>query len=87
MISFPLSFLLLPYAAVLAFVLIMALMTVFHFIRYSETTGASFLAIFLYIAGTVYILFFTWQLLKDVDWNVPIEISTIFAQSSTAFPL
>jgi hypothetical protein len=87
MIVFPLWMLALPYLAVAVFVAVMALFTMFHFVKYSETTFVSFVAVLLYLAGTAYILFFTWQALQGTDWRYPVEIKTVFSGSNDAFTL
>lgn len=82
MIVFPLWVLAIPYLLVAAFVAIMAFFTIFHFVKYSETTFVSFVAVLLYLAGTAYILFFTWQAVQGTDWRYPVEVRTIFSRSN-----
>jgi hypothetical protein len=85
MISFPLWVLAIPYLVVAALCAIFALFTISHFVKYAETTMVSFAATFLYLAGTAFILFFTWQALQGTDWQHPIVIQTIFSSGADAF--
>ncbi len=87
MIAFPLWTIVIPYLLVAAFVAVLALFTMYHFVKYSETTKVSFVAVFLYLAGTAYILFFTWSALRDADWQQTINFATVFAQSDVPFDL
>lgn len=87
MIVFPLWFLAIPYLLVAAFVAVMAVFTIFHFVKYSETTFVTFIGVLLYLAGTAYILFFTWQALEGTEWRYPVEIRTLFSRSDDAFIL
>lgn len=87
MITFPLWLIVIPYLLVAAFVAVLALFTIYHFVKYSETTFMSFVAVVLYLAGTAYILFFTWQALQGTDWHYPVQFRTIFAASDEPFTL
>jgi len=75
MLSFQLGVLLVPYFLVLAGTAALAWFNIQHLIHYGETSKVSFMATFAYLAGTVYILFFTWSSLQGVDWRQPIVIT------------
>jgi hypothetical protein len=69
MISVAFALILVPYVAVAAFFLVMALVHVQHLVHYGATTKASFLATFAFLAGATLILFTTWFLLQGTDWT------------------
>lgn len=88
MISFPTYLFLIPYAIVFVLVAVLSVFTIWHFIRYSETTVVAFLITFVYLAGTAYILFFTYGAAKDVDWQRPITVSgEVFTADPEGFRL
>ncbi len=74
MLSFPLILILIPYGVVVALFLFIAAYSVHNLVRYGATTGTSFLATFAFLAGAVFVFFFTWQALAKTDWNEPINI-------------
>ena len=81
MITFPFSFVLIPYGLFLAVFLIFALINVYHMVHYGATTFISFLVTFAFMAGSAFILYFTWQLLAGVDWGMPVELGNAFANN------
>ena len=83
MISFPFAVILLPYGLTVLFFALMATINVFHLIHYGATTGISFIITFLFLAGAVFILFFTWQELQAVNWNhmITLDLPTVGASS------
>lgn len=79
MITLSLASILIPYAVVVAFFLIFALVNIYHMIHFGETTKVSFLVTFAFYAVSVLILFFTWQALQGTDWQQAISLD-IFNQ-------
>lgn len=74
MISFPFSVILIPYGLVVVFIGIFALANIMHLIHYGATTAVSFVVTFSYIAGIVFMFYFTGVALADVDWQAPVVI-------------
>lgn len=72
--SFPLYFITFPYLLFLFIYLIFILVDVYHLILFSEVSFVSFLMTFVFLAGAVYILFWTWQLAQPIDWNQTISL-------------
>lgn len=77
--SFPLFYLLFPYAFFLLIYLIFILMDIYHLILFSEMSLISFFMTFLFLAGVVYGLYWTWQLSLPTDWK---QMITIFQNIS-----
>lgn len=75
-VSFPLFLLLVLFGLVVVAVGIYAFLNIEHLIHYGETTGVSFGVTFAWLAGTVLIFFFTWQLLQGTNWKQPIVIGS-----------
>jgi threonine synthase len=75
MLTFPTSLFLIPYGLVAVFVVLLAIVNVLHLVHYGATTKLSFAVTFAFLAGMVFIFFFTWRQLEDVDWQRPIEIA------------
>ncbi|MFH2063081.1 MAG: hypothetical protein ABIJ46_02905 [bacterium] len=73
--SFPLALLLIPYAIAVAIFVVVALLNAHHLIHYGAANRTSFLFTLAFLAGTAAIGFLTYQLLIDVDWQVPISVS------------
>ena len=86
-VTFTLGLALIPYALVLLFVIGYGIFAVYHLVHYGATTGLSFTITFAYLAGTIFILFFTWQALNGVDWRQPITFSPPTSLSMPAAPL
>ena len=86
-VSFPLYFLLVPYAVVLLLFAFIAFFNVYNLVRYDATTGPTFLATFFFMAGGATVLFLTWQELKGVDWTMMVEFGTSLSASLPTIPL
>jgi ABC-type maltose transport system permease subunit len=54
--------------------LIFGLVALYHIIRYGQVNFGTFLAAFIYIAGSIVILFFSYQYLSQIDWSVGLTI-------------
>jgi len=76
--SFTFGLILIPYFLVVGLCLGYAAFAIHHLVHYGATTKLSFLVTFTYLAGTAFILFFTWQALAGVDWSEPIDIAPSF---------
>ncbi len=83
MFSFSLSLILIPYGIVVLVFAGLALFSVHNLVKYGATTHASFLATFAFLAGAVFVFFFTWLTLKDVDWGQQISVGLPTAVIST----
>lgn len=73
-IAFPFAIILIPYGLIVAFFAVLAIVNVFHLVGYGATTGPSFAVTFLFLAGAVFILFFTWEGVKGTDWEAPVTL-------------
>jgi hypothetical protein len=69
MLSLSFALILIPYALVVGFFAVMALIHVQHLIHYGATTKISFVATFAFLAGATLVLFTTWYLLRGTDWS------------------
>ena len=74
-----LSLILIPYGLLLAIFAIFSIVSLLHLVRYGSRTFFSFFVTFIYLAGTVLLLYSTAFLLSDVDWAT----SLIQLESST----
>jgi protein-S-isoprenylcysteine O-methyltransferase Ste14 len=73
--SFPIGLLLIPYAIMVLLFLLLAIMNVYHLVRYSATSRTSFLFTLIFMAGTIIIAFISWQALGNVDWSAGISLN------------
>lgn len=87
MISISLSALLIPFGLAVAFFVVLAFINVYHLVHYGATTGVSFLVTFLFLAGGVFVLFFTWQELRDVDWSQSMDFGIPLMSAPAKAPL
>ncbi|MEY4744340.1 MAG: hypothetical protein RL272_285 [Candidatus Parcubacteria bacterium] len=74
MISFPLSFVLIPYGVVILVFAFLAMYSVHNLVKFGATTHASFVATFAFLAGAVFVMFFTWFALRGTDWTQEITL-------------
>lgn len=74
MLSLSFALILIPYAFVVGFFAVMALIHVQHLIHYGATTKISFIATFAFLSGAVLVLFTTWYLLQGTDWSQQISV-------------
>jgi len=72
MIAFPLSLLLIPYGLAVAVTLVFAVVNVFHLVHYGATTKTAFAVTFAYLAGLVFLCYFTWTNVQGVNWQMPL---------------
>jgi hypothetical protein len=86
MLAFPLSLALVPYAIVVAVFLVFAFFNIHHLIRYSATTGSSFIFTALFLMGSTAIFAATWFVLGDVDWARTVTIDFANAVAPAAAP-
>lgn len=82
MISFPLSLVLIPYGIIILLFIFLAAYSVHNLVKYGATTNASFVATFAFLAGAVFVMFFTWQGLKGTDWTQEISFGSPFSAAS-----
>ncbi|KKU07047.1 MAG: hypothetical protein UX10_C0016G0002 [Candidatus Magasanikbacteria bacterium GW2011_GWA2_45_39] len=82
--TFPLYLVLFPYYFFLAIFAIMALIDVYHLARFSSVNFGSFLATFLFLSGTIYILYWTFSVLSPIDFQ---QIVTTFQNFTLNPPL
>lgn len=78
--SFPLYYILLPFAIFGAIYVIFILMDLYHLVHFAEVHFAAFFATFVFFAGTTYILFWSWTLLQPINWQ-----ETVTVLQSTSF--
>lgn len=79
MFSFPLSLILIPYGIVVLLFVFLAAYSVHNLVKYGATTNSSFVATFAFLAGAVFVFFFTWQGLKGTDWQQEISFGSPFS--------
>ncbi len=79
MFSFPITLILIPYGVIVALFLFMSLYSIHNLVRYGATSHGSFLATFAFLAGAVFVFFFTWQALIGTDWSQQINIAIPFS--------
>ncbi|MFA5359986.1 MAG: hypothetical protein WC349_03460 [Patescibacteria group bacterium] len=72
--TIPLIAFLFLYLLFLVVWLIFSLIALFHIIRYGQVSFGTFIAAFLYIAGSIVILFFSYQYLSQIDWSIGLTI-------------
>lgn len=75
MITFPFAAILVPYALVLLFAAVMAVINVTHLIHYGATTRVSFLITFIFLAGAALIVFTTWKMTEETNWMQPVSFN------------
>lgn len=74
MLSFPLWVTLIPYAIFLIIFIAFAWVDIHHLVLFGSFDVAGFLATFLFLAVSAYLLFLTWQMLATVDWNATVTL-------------
>jgi hypothetical protein len=57
--------------------LIFSLIALYHILRYGQISFTSFLAIFMYVAVSVILLFLAFEYLSQIDWSVNLTIFKI----------
>ncbi|MEK7189399.1 MAG: hypothetical protein AAB666_00250 [Patescibacteria group bacterium] len=72
--AFPLFYILFPVALFAVIYAVFILMDVYHLISFAEVHFMSFFMTFIFLAGIVYISFWTWTLAQPIDWNEPVTI-------------
>ena len=86
MLSFPLSLILIPYGVIVLLFVFLAAYSVHNLVKYGATTNSSFVATFAFLAGAVFVFFFTWQGLRGTDWTQEITVGGSFTSSPTSNP-
>jgi hypothetical protein len=86
MLTLPLSLALVPYAIIVMFFAVLAIINVYHLVHYGATTGVSFVVTFLFLAGGAFILFFTWQAVAGADWSQTVSFTPFAVESSFGRP-
>ena len=54
--------------------LIFSFVALFHIVKYGQVSFGTFIAAFIYIVGSVAILFFSYEYLSQIDWSVGLTI-------------
>jgi hypothetical protein len=81
MFSIPPFVMLIPYAAVLLGTVFFSIFNISNLIKYGARNWIGLSATFIYVCGMAFILFYTWQLLPDVEWRQPIQVLGAAPQS------
>jgi len=68
----PLSIFYFLYLFLTALVLIFSLFSLYHVIRFGALNFQTLFASFIFIAGVLIILFFTFKNLEDINWQEPV---------------
>jgi len=74
MLTIPLYVFLFIYFAFLAIFAAFSIMNFYHIVMTASFTLSSFVMTFIIFALTVLTLYFTWSLLVDVDWRIPVTL-------------
>ncbi len=80
----PFSWLLLAWLGMLTLFALLALVTLFTYIRYSVANTTTYFSTFLFLGVAALVLVSTWIYLLQVDWSQNLDISPMF---STFFTL
>ena len=72
--TIPLIAFLYLYLLFLAVWLIFSLIALYHLLRFGHVNSATFFTAFFYLAGSVMLLFFSYQYLIPIDWSVGLTI-------------
>lgn len=81
--TFPLIFILIPYAIFLCIWLFLSLVGFYHLMRYSGQRLVNFVIGLIYFIGCVMLLQLSYSYLSPIDWNQPITVfKNSFAPSS-----
>ena len=68
----PLSATLVPFGLYLVIFGVLAVVDVYHMVRFGTFGIANFFAFFLFLAGTAVIMWWTWTALQGTDWTQPL---------------
>lgn len=74
--NLPLAILLIPYAFLILCFFVFAFFNLFHMIVYGYISASSFMATFLFLAGTAIIIYLSYSLGMGIDWSTPIHFAT-----------
>jgi hypothetical protein len=74
MIAIPAYVLLAPFAIFMAGYVFFAFANVLSLAKYGARNGIGLVASFIFIAGTVLILFLAWQSLATTDWKTSLDL-------------
>lgn len=72
--SFPIVAFLILYLLFAAIWLIFSLIALYHIIKYGQVNFFTFLAAFAYLAGSFFILYFSYLYLNKIDWGANLTI-------------
>jgi len=73
--SIPIAIILILYAVFLLAYLIFFFFNIYHMFRFGVYSFFTYFIAFVYIAGTIIILFLSWQTLASFDWSAPISFT------------
>jgi len=86
MLTIPLYSFLFLYLLFLCVFVIFSIMNFYHIVMTAAFTLSSFIMTFFIFTLTVLTLYFTWQLLLNVDWQTPVTLlNTAWLTSSVIF--
>ena len=69
MISFPITYLVYPFIALIGFWIILAFFNIYHTLKYGYINYISYFMTFILIGGAIIIIFITNELLIRIDWT------------------
>jgi len=72
--TFPLVIFLYGYFAFLVFWAILSLVGFYHLVRFGGRMFVSFFVGFLYVIGTIFLLYVSYLYLATIDWQVQVSI-------------
>lgn len=77
MISLPPYLLLIPYGLFMLGYVFFGLTDIISLAKYGARNAVGLLASFIFICGTAYIIFLTWQSLASVDWITAVPLFSV----------
>jgi len=72
--SFPLSIFLIIYFIFLVIFILFSYFDIYHLLKFGTLNITNFLVTFIYLGGSILIIFISWQYLSQIDWQQPIEL-------------
>lgn len=70
----PIAALLIPYALFLLIFLFFSFVNLYHLIKFGSTNFVAFMATFLFLAGSVLILYTSYTYIINTDWTRTIDV-------------
>ena len=85
MISFPITYLLIPYGLFLAIFMVYSFFNIYHLMRYGIYNFRLYLISVIFLGGTLFILGSSALVLFGFDWSVSLDLGMILNTDQTNF--